>query len=163
MDGAPIRTPDTLLGFRKLFRVKSPSRALIGRNLHQPPKDARIVTQKHVLKGVEMIKNSVGLLLSGLQALAQSAFEREAKDRVEIEKLMWYARALDTLNVDAYIATYTPHGQFGAGPNATKSDAALHKLIAVLHQQQRRDRIENRPKASSDVSLKHESVSRICL
>jgi hypothetical protein len=48
---------------------------------------------------------------------------------------MWqYARDLDTLNADAYIATYTPHGQFGVGPNATKSDAALHKLIAVLHQ-----------------------------
>jgi hypothetical protein len=29
--------------------------------------------------------------------MAESAFEREAKDHAEIEKLMWqYARALDT-------------------------------------------------------------------
>ena len=88
-----------------------------------------------------MIKNglrmtlALGLLLSGLPAAAQSTFEREAKDRTEIEKLMWqYARALDTENADAYIATYTPDGQFGAGPTAVKGHEALHKLIADLHQ-----------------------------
>lgn len=88
-----------------------------------------------------MIKNrlgmtlALGLLLSGLPALAQSAFEREAKDRSEIEKLMWqYARALDTLNADAYVATFTPDGQFGGGANATKGHEALHKMIADLHQ-----------------------------
>jgi ketosteroid isomerase-like protein len=78
---------------------------------------------------------ALGLVLCGLPALAQSAFEREMKDRAEIEKLMWqYARALDTENADAYVATYTPDGQFGAGPNATKGHDALHKLIADLHQ-----------------------------
>ena len=88
-----------------------------------------------------MIKKSLGIalalgvLLSGLPAFAQSAFEREAKDRAEIEKLMWqYARALDTLNADAYIATYTPDGQFGGGANATKGRDALHKMIADLRQ-----------------------------
>jgi len=88
-----------------------------------------------------MIKKSLGrtlalgLLISGVPALAQSTFEREGKDRAEIEKLMWrYARALDTLNADAYIATYTPDGQFGEGANATKGHAALHKLIADLRQ-----------------------------
>jgi len=78
---------------------------------------------------------ALGLLLSGLPAFAQSAFEREAKDRAEIEKLMWqYARALDTENADAYVATFTPDGQFGGGANATKGHAALHKMIADLHQ-----------------------------
>jgi hypothetical protein len=78
---------------------------------------------------------ALGLLLSGLPAMAQSAFERGAKDRGEIEKLMWtYARALDTLNADAYVATFTPDGQFGGGANATKGSAALHKLIADLAQ-----------------------------
>jgi hypothetical protein len=88
-----------------------------------------------------MIKNllgmtlALGLLLSALPASAQSTFEREAKDRAEIEKLMWqYTRALDTLNADAYIATYTPDGQFGGGANATKGHAALHKLVADLRQ-----------------------------
>src|SRR6185436_2919426 len=65
---------------------------------------------------------------------AESDFEREAKDRAEIEKLMWqYARALDTENADAYVATFTPDGQFGTGPNATKGREALHKMIADLH------------------------------
>ena len=88
-----------------------------------------------------MIKNGVGmtlalgLLLSALPAVAESAFEREAKDRTEIEKLMWtYARALDTENADAYVATFTPDGQFGAGANATKGHEALHKMIADLRQ-----------------------------
>ena len=75
------------------------------------------------------------LALSALPAVAESAFEREARDRVEIEKLMWqYARALDTENADAYAATYTPDGQFGASANATKGRDALHKMIADLHQ-----------------------------
>jgi len=88
-----------------------------------------------------MIKKSLattvvlGLLLSGLPAVAQSNFEREAKDRAEIEKLMWqYARALDTENADAYVATYTPDGQFGGGANAVKGHDALHKYIVDLHQ-----------------------------
>ncbi len=39
---------------------------------------------------------------------------REAKDRGEIEKLMWdYARALDTGNAEAYAAVYTVDGAFG--------------------------------------------------
>jgi len=56
---------------------------------------------------------------------------REARDRAEIEALMWrYARALDTSNADAYAAVYAPDGQFGNGPNATKGRAALKKMIA---------------------------------
>lgn len=54
---------------------------------------------------------------------------REAKDRAEIEKLMWdYARALDTSNADAYVANYTEDGSFGQ----TKGRAALHKMITDL-------------------------------
>ena len=76
-----------------------------------------------------------GLVLAGLPAFAESAFEREAKDRTEIDKLMWqYARALDTQNADAYVAAFTPDGQFGAGANATKGHDALHKMIADMHQ-----------------------------
>lgn len=74
-----------------------------------------------------------GLALSGLPAMAQSDLEREAKDRAEIEKLMWqYARALDTYDADAYAATYAPDGQFGAGANATKGRDALKKMITDL-------------------------------
>jgi ketosteroid isomerase-like protein len=75
-----------------------------------------------------------GLALSALPAAAESDFERETKDRHQIERLMWqYARALDTENADAYVATYTPDGQFGTGPKAIKGHEALHKLIADLH------------------------------
>ena len=88
------------------------------------------MTMKHLATTV-----ALGLALSGLPAFAQSAFEREAKDRAEIEKLMWqYARALDTENADAYVATFTPDGQFGTGANATKGHDALHKMIADLRQ-----------------------------
>lgn len=61
--------------------------------------------------------------------------QREAQDRVQIEKLMWqYTRALDTENPDAYAAAYTPDGQFGSGPNAVKGHDALKKMIADLRQ-----------------------------
>lgn len=79
-----------------------------------------------------MIKTLLILALA-IPAFAQSAYEREAKDRAEISKLMWqYARALDTLNPEAYIATYTPDGQFGGGANATKGHAALRKMMEDL-------------------------------
>src|SRR5688500_12428714 len=66
---------------------------------------------------------------------AQDNAAREARDRAEIEALMWrYTRALDTRNEDAYAAVYTPDGQFGAGANATKGREALRKMVADLHE-----------------------------
>ena len=60
---------------------------------------------------------------------------REAKDRAQIEQLMWkYARALDTADPDAYAAAYTPDGQFSAGANPTKGRDALKKMIADIRQ-----------------------------
>jgi len=71
------------------------------------------------------------------QVGAQDNAAREARDRVEIEALMWrYARALDTLNADAYAANYTPDGQFGTGANATKGAAALKKMIVDTNDRQ---------------------------
>ena len=47
---------------------------------------------------------------------------REARDRTEIEDLMWrYARALDTNDAEAYASAYAPDGQFSAGANATRA------------------------------------------
>jgi hypothetical protein len=55
---------------------------------------------------------------------------REARDRAEIEKLMWdYARALDTGNAEAYAAAYTADGAFGE----TKGRDALKKMITDLN------------------------------
>lgn len=69
-------------------------------------------------------------------ALAAPAFAsdadviREARDRAEIEKLMWeYARALDTGNAEAYAAVYTEDGSFGD----VKGRAALKKMVEDLN------------------------------
>ena len=88
---------------------------------------------KKVLAGV------VALLFVALWAYRAAAggndTQREAQDRVQIDKLMWqYTRALDTENPDAYAAAYTPDGQFGSGPNAVKGHEALKKMIADLRQ-----------------------------
>jgi hypothetical protein len=55
---------------------------------------------------------------------------REARDRAEIEALMWkYTRALDSGDGATYASTYTVDGQFGTGANATKGREALAKLV----------------------------------
>jgi len=57
---------------------------------------------------------------------------RQARDRAEIEDLMWqYTRALDTGNGDAYAAVYAPDGQFSAGTQVTKGRDALKKLAGA--------------------------------
>ena len=81
----------------------------------------------------------VALLFVALLAYRAAAggndTQREAQDRVQIEKLMWqYTRALDAENPDAYAAAYMPDGQFGSGPNAVKGHEALKKMIADLRQ-----------------------------
>src|SRR5205085_4011192 len=67
--------------------------------------------------------------------LFRSDVVREMRDRAQIEDLMWrYTRALDSNDADAYAATYTADGQFGAGANPTKGHDALRKMIADLRQ-----------------------------
>src|SRR5262250_2098785 len=74
-------------------------------------------------------------LLRYRAAAAGNDTQREAQDRVRIEKLMWqYTRALDTENADAYAAAYTTDGQFGSGANAIKGRDALKKMILDLRQ-----------------------------
>lgn len=54
---------------------------------------------------------------------------REANDRAEIQALMWrYVRALDTLDVDAYVAVFTEDGQFG---NAKGRDGIRTMIAGV--------------------------------
>jgi hypothetical protein len=77
----------------------------------------------------------VVIALSGLPASAESAIEREAQDRAQIEKLMWQCvRALDTQNADAYAAVYAPDGHFGRGANLVKGREALKKMVNDLRQ-----------------------------
>jgi hypothetical protein len=87
---------------------------------------------KKILAGVALLFVA---LLGSLAATAGNDAQREAQDRVQIEKLMWqYTRALDTENADAYAATYTPDGQFRSGANAVKGQDALKKMITDLRQ-----------------------------
>jgi uncharacterized protein (TIGR02246 family) len=73
----------------------------------------------------------VGMTLGTAQAFAEEAdVLQQAKDRAEIEALMWrYARALDTYDEDAYASVYTEGGQFAAGSNVTKGREALRNMI----------------------------------
>jgi hypothetical protein len=62
--------------------------------------------------------------------LGEDNTAREARDRAEIEGLMWrYTRALDSGDGAAYAAAYTTDGQFGAGSTVTKGRDALSKLV----------------------------------
>jgi hypothetical protein len=62
---------------------------------------------------------------------------REARDRAEIEELMWrYTRALDTGDGTAYAATYTVDGQFTAGGTPTRGRDALEKMVDAIGAQQ---------------------------
>jgi hypothetical protein len=55
---------------------------------------------------------------------------REARDRGEIDALMWkYTRALDSGDGATYASTYTADGEFKAGANPTKGRDALSKLV----------------------------------
>lgn len=88
---------------------------------------------KRVLAGVVAL---LFVALLGYRAAAGgNDSQREAQDRVRIEKLMWrYTRALDTENADAYAAAFTPDGQFGSGANAIKGHEALKKMITDLRE-----------------------------
>jgi uncharacterized protein (TIGR02246 family) len=79
-----------------------------------------------------LIAFSVFVLLAFI-ASGSFAAEKDivrAKDRVEIEQLMWdYIRALDSGNAEAYAALFAPDGQFGRGATATKGREALKKMM----------------------------------
>lgn len=63
------------------------------------------------------------------QAIDLNTVTREAKDRAEIEKLMWdYVKAADSLNADAYASVFTPDGAF----LQVKGSDALKKMITDL-------------------------------
>jgi hypothetical protein len=93
---------------------------------------------------------AVALLCVGAFAstvvFSQDNSAREAKDRAEIEELMWrYARALDTNDGAGYAATYTVDGQFGTGANATKGREALKKMVDAGREQQAAAKAKGEP------------------
>jgi hypothetical protein len=89
------------------------------------------------------------LWLASSPALASDAdVMRQAKDRAEIEVLMWrYVRALDTLNADDYASVYTPDGQFGTGANASKGRDALKKMVTDIKKGREQREAKGEPKS----------------
>src|SRR5262252_10863001 len=81
-----------------------------------------------------LIAFAIGLLaLPNAIQLRAADSDQQEKDRHEIEALMWrYARALDTLDADAYVSNYTPDGQFIAGGSPTAGADALRKMMVGL-------------------------------
>jgi hypothetical protein len=80
---------------------------------------------------------------------------REANDRAEIEALMWrYVRALDTLDVDAYVALFTEDAQFG---NA-KGREGIRALIAGI----KAAREKNTP-AGKPVTPTYQTMSNVTI
>lgn len=69
----------------------------------------------------------------GASASADAALLQQARDREQIEELMWrYARTLDAADADGYAAVYVEDGEFIAGGQSMKGREALHKFVADL-------------------------------
>jgi uncharacterized protein (TIGR02246 family) len=92
--------------------------------------------------------NITRALLTGAASLAfvqgaasdDRSIAQDAQDRAAIEALMWkYVRALDSLDADAYAASFTPDGQFRAGATAEQGTAALKKMITDLKDRRAKD------------------------
>ena len=72
----------------------------------------------------------VFLAVVSSESFASEKVQLRAQDRVEIEQLMWeYIQALDSHNADAYVALFTPDGQFGRGETAVKGRDNLKKMV----------------------------------
>jgi len=104
---------------------------------------------------IAFITLAVTLLACGAsvtQASDTDMSAREARDRAEIQGLMWrYVRALDSLDADGYAAVYTTDGQFGTGERAEKGRDALRKMIADL----RKTRAEREAKGEKSAPMYH--------
>jgi uncharacterized protein (TIGR02246 family) len=98
----------------------------------------RIKAQKEIdMANLRLIVFSAFVLVA-LVVSTSLAAEKDivrAKDRAEIELLMWnYIHALDSGNAEAYAALFAPDGQFGRGATAIKGREALKKMVADARQ-----------------------------
>ena len=79
---------------------------------------------------------SAFMVLVASISFASEKVQLRAQDRVEIEQLMWeYIQALDSGDAEAYVALFTPDGQFGRGETAIKGRDALKKMMTDARQQ----------------------------
>jgi uncharacterized protein (TIGR02246 family) len=100
------------------------------------------------------------MLLGGMawSVSAQDETMREARDRAQIEALMWrYTRALDTANPEAYASAYTEDGQFSSGGNATKGRDALRKMVDGMRQ----GRVDAAAKGQPQAPMYHMTMNHV--
>lgn len=70
------------------------------------------------------------VLLGGLAFCVQPVLADQAEDREAIHALMWhYARALDTVNAEAYAAVFTDDGEFISGNTSARGKQALMDMV----------------------------------
>ncbi|NLA75022.1 MAG: nuclear transport factor 2 family protein [Deltaproteobacteria bacterium] len=87
---------------------------------------------KSVIPGMIIVVLTL-LAASSTAIAADNDVLREIQDREQISKLMWdYARALDTGNVEAFVALFTENGQFGRGESAVKGKKALLEMMGAF-------------------------------
>lgn len=82
----------------------------------------------------------------GPGGLADAVVLQQARDREQIENLLWrYARTLDSADADGYAAVYAEDGEFSSGAQSIKGRAALHQFVANLKKtrEERKARGEN--------------------
>lgn len=82
----------------------------------------------------------------GAGGSADAALLQQARDREQIEELLWrYARTLDSADADGYAAVYVEDGEFTAGAQSMKGREALHRFVADLKKsrEERKARGEN--------------------
>jgi hypothetical protein len=90
-------------------------------------------TKFEILMGIVIMAAVSFMFVAAETVAAEDDVFREIQDRAQINKLMWdYARALDTGNVEAYVATFTEDGQFGRGENAVKGRQALREMMGAF-------------------------------
>ena len=109
---------------------------------------------KRMKSGIEISGMIIVVLslmaVSTVSIAADNEVLREIQDREQIKKLMWdYARALDTGNVEAFVALFTEDGQFGRGENAVKGRKALLEMMGAFSKSPTVGQQGNIPKTGS--------------
>jgi hypothetical protein len=85
-------------------------------------------------------------------AAARPCLADEARDRADIEALMWhYVHALDSMDENAYAANYTPDGAFIAGKSVSQGTEALKKIITDV----KKRRAEQEAKGEKPAAMYH--------
>jgi hypothetical protein len=95
----------------------------------------RLLALAALIAALALGRGSLMPTVSAAGSAGDSELLRQARDRGEIDALMWrYVRALDSLDENAYADLYTADGSFGSGARVAKGREALKKVITDVQQ-----------------------------